>query len=201
MAPAPVMVAAAVAEDAKAELFFPEKPRRVGMGKKQMQQKHEQLEVHLPLEGSPRPWRLHNYYDPRPGASAVEVLVSGPLQRRVLGVAWRWRWCVLTPTSLQVFKDEAHWEQAAKTPPLEIHEIDRLAAFTIGDVGCGSTFQCLDRNSGRTRISLRSGDQGSWEEVAAAALWVDMLNMTAQICSSAATSSTATPSSGAEISL
>lgn len=144
------------------------------------------------LKGGPQSWRRRMYRNPceavappraRAAAEAAgsgQVIVCGPLQRRVLGFCWCWRWCVLEPAALHIYRDEAH---RIKSPsqPLESIEVGRVFASPEGGAGFQHTFRCADRTTLCSLAVFRAGVGDLWEEIAAARLWVDLLNAAARI--------------------
>lgn len=151
-------------------------------------------EARLAPGGRPRSWRSRKYRVPARKPSTVsedalgnmepaqqlEVLISGPLQRRFLGFAWRWRWCVLDSEHLSVYWNEAHY-LADPTEPLESYKVGTLVVCSESFEGASDTFRCMFRESGATALVLRGGDGELWEEIAAAHLWVNLLNVASRV--------------------
>ncbi|CAK0858758.1 unnamed protein product [Prorocentrum cordatum] len=143
-------------------------------------------------QGGPQSWRRRMYRSPceaaapprvRTAAEAAgsgQVILCGPLQRRVLGFCWCWRWCVLEPAALHVYRSEAR-RREAPGQPLESIEVGRIFASPEGGAGFQHTFRCADRTTLRSLAAFRAGVGDIWEEIAAARLWVDLLNTAARI--------------------
>lgn len=109
--------------------------------------------------------------------------MSGPLQRRFLGFAWRWRWCVLDTEQLRIYWNEAHC-LADPGEPLETYQVGSVVACPeSGSDGATNMFRCVLRESSSTAVVLRGGDGEVWEEIAATHLWVDLLNAASRVAS------------------
>lgn len=133
-------------------------------------------------QGAPRSWRRRRYVDPQRRDLDPDVLICGPLQRRFLGFAWRWRWCVVTSNSLLIFKDEAAWRGDPQSPQ-ESFPVSSLVAYNESSYSGGPphTFRCVDRDTGECCSVFSSGDNHHWVEIAATHLWVDLLNKASRL--------------------
>jgi len=156
-----------------------------------------------PPAGKPLNWRRRKYLDASQkescgetcdgeegsekasGTSTNEALICGPLQRRFLGVAWRWRWCVLDAHNLHIYFDEAHWKQHPDEP-LESYEVGTIVAINENNFEGGPPhmFRCVHHTNGHTIVALRGGDGDLWEEIASTYLWIDLINTAARIACS-----------------
>lgn len=98
-----------------------------------------------------------------------EVVIEGPLERRVFGFLWRPRWCVLTRSELRLYanEDASLWRAGA---PLEQHKVASLEL--AADASAPSAFQCLCVPSRELAAVLRTGPGTRWEELTARSLWL-----------------------------
>lgn len=106
------------------------------------------------------------------GRSPSSAYAAGPLQRKRLGFFWLWRWCVLEHCELLIYSDEAHRQQRSEAP---LQRFDARDFIVHWDPLEPQEFQCSDKDG--AVCVFRTGSAGSWEENAAARLWVQALRL------------------------
>lgn len=114
------------------------------------------------------------------GKDPCSAYAAGPLQRRRMGLFWRWRWCVLEHCELLIYSDEAHAQNCPEAP------VERFDArdFTVHwDPLEPQEFRCCYENG--AACVLRTGSAGCWEENASARLWIQALRLASTSGSSA----------------
>lgn len=126
--------------------------------------------------GGPYTWRRRKYSAPSGVATglqaplpALDVVIEGPLQVRRLGLFWSLRWCVLDAAELRIYESEA-----TERAPLQAFKVRELVAAPVEDFEGTATqvFELTDPEHGYSFATLRAGNSGRWEELAAARLWI-----------------------------